>query len=33
MTTLRAAPYNLVFDQYVVAKVKSRNFYGWSIGS
>jgi|LauGreDrversion4_2_1035121.scaffolds.fasta_scaffold03439_4 hypothetical protein len=33
MTTLRDAPYNLEYNSYVVATVKSYNAYGWSIVS
>jgi hypothetical protein len=31
--SLRAAPFNLLFDSYVVAKVKSKNYFGWSVDS
>jgi hypothetical protein len=31
--SLREAPFNLLFDSYVVAKVKSKNYFGWSLDS
>lgn len=33
LSTLRATPYELVFDEYVVASIASLNNFGWSIYS
>jgi hypothetical protein len=30
MATLRAAPFSLVYDQLIVAKIRARNAIGWS---
>lgn len=33
LQTLRAAPFNLVFDEYVYVRVNSYNSFGWSMDS
>jgi hypothetical protein len=33
LSTLRAAPYSLAFDDYIVASIASMNSFGWSIYS